>query len=275
MQSTDIIYQNTTVNRKVSKLHNDVFSTLQNICKLNAFIDHSIEGYCNIERLLTEKMQEVHKEYTLTRITNDDSKNKLFQSSFTFDKDINTDFTIKKGLTIDANILGVASLHVFQNAFNKKYGDFSSHASFSLGSAVVRGKASSSIFNKKKFDPYIDIDLDARASILNGTVSGTFTKKNMNLSGDLDIGVGIASAQVKGVISKSEINVDAECGVAAVKGKAKGAVSIFGFKIEGSIGVEVGAIGVGAKFKKESNSIEIGGKFSSLFGLDLSIKISY
>ena len=176
---------------------------------------------------------------------------------------------------IDASLIGAGNFYVFQNAFYKKYNHFNFHSSFSLGSAIVQGKASSSIFNNKKFDPYVDIDLEAKASLLNSTLNGTFNKKNVNLSGDLDIGVGMASAQVKGLVSKDEINLGAECGFAAVKGKAKGAISIFGFTIEGSIGLEVGAIGVGAKFKKESNSIEIGGKFSNLFGLDLSIKISY
>ena len=234
-----------------------------------------MECYHETEASLAKQMHIDDQDGALSKESQEVSDNSFFKMTFDFDKNFNTDFTYGKKLALEGYLMGEAHLSIFQKDGAIKKNDFYGKASLGVGTAAIQGEASGSLFQNKKFDPYINIEAQALASLADLSLYGSFHKENVSVVGEADIGVGVTSAKLNGQISKDKVSFDAECGVAAVKGKATGAISIFGFTIEGTVGVEIGAIGIGAKFNKDANSIEFGGKCSNIFGLDLSIKISY
>ena len=233
-----------------------------------------MESYHETEALLAMQMYTEGQDGTLRKGSKEED-DPFFKMTFDFDKNFNADFSYGKKLALEGYLMGKAHLSIFQKDGALQNNDFYGKASLGVGTVAIQGMAAGNLFQNKKFDPYIKVEAQALASLADLSLYGAFHKESVSVEGELDVGVGVASAKLDGEISKDKVGIDVECGAAAVKGKATGAISIFGFTIEGTVGVEIGAIGIGAKFNKEANSIEFGGKFSNIFGLDLSIKISY
>lgn len=195
--------------------------------------------------------------------------------------DFQHDFSLKNGsdLSLENLTLGIAAVGHADFALSRifrqsTYGNFNSSIDMALGYAGVKGTGRAVLYKEGKWDPSLEVDAEARASLLQAGIRMGYQNKIWGLTGDAALDVGTAAAQVKAVISKEEISMKAECGAAAVSGKVHGRFSIFGFHVDTTLKGDVLAFGGGAEFSKGSGYVEIGGKFSLFAGLGFKIRVS-
>ena len=151
----------------------------------------------------------------------------------------------------------------------------SGEATVKVGRGIVQGKAEAVLFKDGAFDPSLDVEASVEVQAIHGKAEGKLGSKDINLYGEAEGAIGVAEAGFDMKINKNEVKVGGEAGFAVAKGEAKAGFNLFGLKIELTGEAELLGVGVGGKFEKTSNSVEVGGKLSFLGGLGLNLKVSW
>lgn len=144
-----------------------------------------------------------------------------------------------------------------------------------VGQASISADAKGVLYQDGKFDPALILSgsIAMHGAIATGHVGVGTTK--IHIDGDVSGSVGAIEAEGKAIIDKDEVTLKANVGIAALKGKAQGSISIFGLKISLVGSGEVGAFGAGAEFSSKSGEFEVGAKLSLIAGIGFKIKVSY
>lgn len=161
----------------------------------------------------------------------------------------------------------------YQVGYDSKYAQL--NGSLAVGSAHISGDVKTVLYEDKAWNPRLEFSVEAEAvaaQLKAGLHVGTSF-----ISGDVEasVGVGVAKGEAKAVISKDEVTLKGEVGVAAVQGKVKGKLSLFGVDVTLTGTGELGAAGIGAEFSSKTGEVEFGGKASLLAGLGFKVKINY
>lgn len=183
-------------------------------------------------------------------------------------------FSLSDSLTLKGTVTGTVGFSFYHAWKQYKKGNVNAAINANIGYANVSGKCEGVLFQNKQFQPRLDIDIDAKAAIgnVNGKVGYTNGQFGIEANGALD--VGVISAKTKAVLSKEEVSLKVDYGVAAVRGKAHGRISLFGFHLDTTVEGEMLALGGGAEFSKGKTYVEIGGKLSLFAGLGFKIRLS-
>lgn len=235
---------------------------------LHAYVQNSIHAYREVDQRIQQKSKQLD-----ANVSNRSSK--FFDwkpsGSFKFDHD----FSLKKGVTLGGTLKGALEFHGWTTTNSIKKGNTSLVGALQVGNAKISGDVKATLFKEGKFDPYITAGISASGSLLSGSALWKYEKEHFGVEASGKVEVGAIRGEANMVISKDEISAKANWSVAAVRGEVKGGINIFGFRVDATLGGEVLGVGGGAEFKKETNSFEIGGKLSFIFGLDFKIKISH
>lgn len=188
-------------------------------------------------------------------------------------------FTLNRGLfNLIKNGAGFGGTYAFDIAkatYRNHIAGVAVKGDFAIGDAQISGSCRVRLKNKGKWDPNLNVQAGASVSAAHGIVSADWANAVFGAGVDAKVDVGVASAKAKAVISKKEVHIEGEVGVAAVKGQVSGTLNIFGITIQATAKGEAGAWGIGANYHTSSNSIEFGGKISCLFGGGFDIKIDW
>lgn len=196
--------------------------------------------------------------------------NKRFHTSISSGKSVK-DY-LKNGICF--GVFG--SVHALQLQAGKhmKYMDMS--GSLNFGNLEASADARFNLYDDdEKLNPSVNVTGKILACF--GEVNAKVGLGNSLLHVDAEATgrVGTAKAEGQAVISKEEVTLKGEVGVAALQGDVKGTFSFFGMKITVTGSGELGALGVGAEFSSKSGEVEFGGKMSFLAGVGLKVKIEY
>lgn len=255
---------------------------LLNVC---AYVDTSIVQYEQVEHTLSKAANQLVGMLKASKKVAPSSDSEVFAKGYlhkqlmkktkrfhtTFSKNRNLIGYVKNGICAGVFAgFDIASVRVGRDM---KY--LKTSAKISLGHAQISADAKASLFQNGKIQPNLQFTAALSGALLQGSAFARIGNDYVNASGEVNVGVGVVSANAKAVINKDEIALKADVGVAAVKGQAKGVISIFGFTITATGTGELGAIGAGAEFSSKKGEFEVGGKASFLAGLGFKIKVNY
>lgn len=170
---------------------------------------------------------------------------------------------------------GEVGIHIANISRWSRHNQVLDHIAIQVGNAQISGNVQGKLFDKQRFDPQVQAELSAKASLLHGIIERNWSNEVMGAGIAVSGDVGVAEAKGKAVIRKDELTLEGEVGVAALQGEVKGTIEVLGTRITVTAEGEAGSLGIGSEFSASSHSMEIGGKFSCLFGVGLNIKVDW
>lgn len=247
------------------QLMNNLHSSLQKIDNIETYLLNSMQAYESLE-------------YDLQNRANVMTSDKQWTSDkFKFQHDIrfknNSNFDLDERLMIGIGAVGSMSFSIYQTTNHSALGNVNVQTNINVGHIAVSGKGTGIILKDGKINPSLNVDVEARGSLFQAQVQAGYKNKVFGAQGDVQVDVGTAHAKAKAIISKEEVSLKADYGVAAIRGKAHGRISLFGFHLDATVEGEALAFGAGAEFSKGKDYVEIGGKFSLFAGLGFKIRI--
>ncbi len=286
---------------EVDVLHRRCYQTMMKIVSLQRYLNQSFTTYVQAEQRLNQRANDiVNKTFTvlyhdaltqsvrmMLKLTQ--PKPVKTKSALRYDQwhtewgDVTHDFnyrgfhnqTLHSLLQNGLQGSGKVGVHLANISLWQRQNQVQDHLAIQVGNVDVSGKVQAKLFDEQRFDPQVQAEMSAKASLIHGLIERTWHNEVMDMGLNMSGDVGVAEAKGKAVISKDEITLKGEVGVAALQGEVQGTIEFFGATITVTAEGEVGGVGIGSEFSASSNSMEIGGKFSCLFGGGMNIKIDW
>lgn len=239
----------------------------QQMAAIQGFLEESQRTYTSIETQLRNKSSILSSNVSSWQ-----------SDTFVFHHDLrlknNSNISLDHKPQLGFTIVGNADFSAYQSVLQKNIKGVHVTGNVAVGHASASGTGSVSFLKDGKFSPSLNLDAEARLSLFHGEAKASYQKSNFGVNGDVAVDVGTASTKVKAVISKDEVSLQAEYGVAALSGKAHGRISLFGFHVDATLQGEFLSFGGGAEYSQGKSYVEIGGKLSLFAGLGFKIRIS-
>lgn len=185
---------------------------------------------------------------------------------------------------IKANANAEAEAHALKGEISQEalWGLSKFKASGAVLSAGVNAKADATLFQNGIFVPSASAEAKAKAAVAEGSASSTMGLDKYNVHGEVSgyvVGAEASASAKVGVVEEDDKTVygasaEASAGAYLAKGDVSTGFTVFGIKVDVSVG---GNIGAGAEVKGEitSESIELGAGLSALLGLEAGIKVDW
>ncbi len=170
---------------------------------------------------------------------------------------------------------GEAGIHLVNSNRWSRNDHITNRIGVQVGNAEINGNVQGKLFDGKHFDPQVQAEITAKASLIHGVIAQNWNNERMGFGVQASGDVGVAQASGKAVISKEEFTVKGNVGAAALQGEVKGTMEFLGATITVTAEGEVGGVGIGTEFSASSHSMEIGGKLSCLLGGGMYIKVDW
>lgn len=188
---------------------------------------------------------------------------------------VNSHRTLRSLISDGIKAKGEMGIHLFNISRTDKAFGMLHRAELNVGNAEISGKAHGVLVQNGKFNPELDVEVNAVASAAQGMISSTWHNDLIRLKGVMKGEVGVASAKATAKINHDGIDLKAEAGVAAARGEASGSFEFLGFTITGTLKGEAGALGIGGNLSTTDRSFQVGGKLSCLFGTGFDVKVEW
>lgn len=158
--------------------------------------------------------------------------------------------------------------------YQSKYINANASADVLQAKASIDGKLTFTQ-DGKAFSPAILVSGKGSVSLLqtSGFLSIGSSKLHADIKGN--VGVGVAYAEGKAVLSSNEVTLKGKIGASALEVSGKGSISILGVTISVSTSANVGSIGAGAQFSLQEGKLSFGANASLLAGVGVQIDIDY
>ena len=145
----------------------------------------------------------------------------------------------------------------------------------SVGDARARGDIECTLFDQKTFSPTLHILAEAGVSVGQARLACSQAFRYLSVEGEAIADVGTIKAEGHACINKDGISLKGEVGAAALKGEARGSITILGVTISARGTAELGSVGIGAEFTSKKGEFSFGAKGSLLAGLGFDVKVDY
>lgn len=147
-------------------------------------------------------------------------------------------------------------------------------AEAAVGNAEASGSVKGVLFDNKGFHPSLKAEGEVMVSAVQAKAVSVLKNDFIKNTFKARVDVGVASASGKAVISKDEVTIKGEAGVALARASTESTYELWGWKFTFSGSTEVG-LGAGTGFSTTSNSFEVGASLSLLLGLGGNLKIEW
>lgn len=271
-----LLHQNLKRCKKYKKLKNDIyFQQLESsIIKLKNMQQQCVLYCLHNKKIYEQTEYKIRKQAEKMKHDSAWKKSKInvyhhFHTSIRKDKSIIS--YLKNGACV--GIFAGIDVLKFQKKYNSKY--VNGKINTVLGNAQISGDAKATLFDDKKFRPGLMLTGEASASLIKNQTNVSLGNSHIRADGELDVQVGCAKAEGMAVINKEEITIKGDVGMVAVKGEAKGSITLFGVTISATGTAELGSIGASAEFSSKKGEFSFGAKGSLIAGLGFRIKVNY
>lgn len=170
---------------------------------------------------------------------------------------------------------GEAGIHLINISRFSRSKQILNHVGFQIGNAEIGGHVQGKLISQKQFDPQVRAEISAKASLIRGIIETGWHNEVLEVGLQASGNVGVAQAKGKAVISKDELTLKGDVGVAALQGEVKGTIELLGATITITAEGEVGGMGIGSEFSLGTGSFEVGGKLSCLLGGGIHVKVDW
>lgn len=151
----------------------------------------------------------------------------------------------------------------------------SSSLSVNLGDFKATGEAELALWKNQKFDPRVNIDLDADVALASVNL---YSKIGTNkVYGTLNArgAVGALYADATCILNKNEQTFEAGAGVCALRGEASISFNVFGAKITLTGTGSIGSAEANVSYHHKNREWEFGSKLGFIAGLGFKVKVNY
>lgn len=165
--------------------------------------------------------------------------------------------------------------HIANVGINKQFNDNCTiSAEAGVGNIEASGSVKGVLFDNKGFNPTLKAEGEAAVSAFQAKAKSVLKNDFIKNTFKTQVDVGVASASGKAVISKNEVTLAGEVGVAAARVSGEETFELWGLKITLRGSAELG-FGGSSGYSQTSNSFEVGASCSLLFGFGAGLKIEW
>lgn len=262
---------------ELSRLYALQMQLQRQLYQLQAYLQDAYRGYETSEQQLLKHAEKLMKKAPIP--TRRSSGSYTRQKQWYTTHRTHTTLGGERSLTsymengVCAGIFASLDVYRFQAGIHKRFAQ--AGTTLSLGHAQASADVKALLYENDTWNPQLRAQVTASAAL--AKIQAGIHAGSSFLNGDVEasLGVGVVKGEGKIAISKEEVTIKGEVGVAALQGEVKGKLSLFGMDITVSGIGEVGSAGIGAEFSSKKGEVEFGGKASLLAGLGFKVKINY
>ena len=230
---------------------------------------------CRISKEIVDIANYLTKSAALIEET--EKKQMLFQpgkKSFTKYMNLNLISQLTKQSRYSYASIGYsASFKEWNKNFNRKYFHVGANAKILDGD--IKASISTRLWKNKKFNPRLVLNSGANLALFSTTVNARIGNAKVYTSARATGQVGVAYANCKAVLTKTEQSFEAGVGVAALKGETRCVLNVLGAKVTLTAQGSIGSAEANFSYHFSNREWEIGSKLGFIAGLGFKINVSY